>query len=362
MILFFVNIGVLLLLAALCPRPQLGRYRIDAQKLYVVLAMGYLMLLAALRSPVVGTDTLSYCRYFRSAASCDSLHRAWSVLRLEKGYVTFLYLLTRITANEQWLLVVSSVFSFYSFGRFISRYSRMPWMSVLLFYLLMLFDFFLSGMRQMLAIAILLFAYDKLREKKPIPFLLLVLLAVTVHSSAVLFLLLYPICHAKNQRRCLTVVFALAILVAVCWHPLLRVMLLLFPKYSYYSGDEAFSSSGNLAVLSKLAVYALVLLFGVLFGGKQTPEKGDVINFRSVCLLMVVCIVALRANVVSRLFRNIEPILCLYLPNLLAEKEEKEKRAGWILCVICFIAYATVIQLLRTPAWQRTYPYLFFWS
>ena len=142
----------------------------------------------------------------------------------------------------------------------------------------------------------------------------------------------------------------------------LRVMLLLFPKYSYYSGDEAFSSSGNLAVLSKLAVYALVLLFGVLFGGKQTPEKGDVINFRSVCLLMVVCIVALRANVVSRLFRNIEPILCLYLPNLLAEKEEKEKRAGWILCVICFIAYATVIQLLRTPAWQRTYPYLFFWS
>ena len=82
MILFFVNIGVLLLLAALCPRPQLGRYRIDAQKLYVVLAMGYLMLLAALRSPVVGTDTLSYCRYFRSAASCDSLHRAWSVLRL----------------------------------------------------------------------------------------------------------------------------------------------------------------------------------------------------------------------------------------------------------------------------------------
>ena len=44
MILFFVNIGVLLLLAALCPRPQLGRYRIDAQKLYVVLAMGYLML------------------------------------------------------------------------------------------------------------------------------------------------------------------------------------------------------------------------------------------------------------------------------------------------------------------------------
>ena len=65
-------------------------------------------------------------------------------------------------------------------------------MSVLLFYLLMLFDFFLSGMRQMLAIAILLFAYDKLREKKPIPFLLLVLLAVTVHSSAVLFLLLYP--------------------------------------------------------------------------------------------------------------------------------------------------------------------------
>ncbi len=59
MILFFVNIGVLLLLAALCPRPQLGRYRIDAQKLYVVLAMGYLMLLAALRSPVVGTDTLS---------------------------------------------------------------------------------------------------------------------------------------------------------------------------------------------------------------------------------------------------------------------------------------------------------------
>ena len=44
-----------------------------------------------------------------------------------------------------------------------------------------------------------------------------------------------------------------------------------------------------------------VLLFGVLFGGKQTPEKGDVINFRSVCLLMVVCTsrsgVALRKGV-----------------------------------------------------------------
>ena len=130
----------------------------------------------------------------------------------------------------------------------------------------------------------------------------------------------------------------------------------------WLTSKQGFSGAQVGTIYTFGSAVALVLMFGVLFGGKQTPEKGDVINFRSVCLLMVVCIVALRANVVSRLFRNIEPILCLYLPNLLAEKEEKEKRAGWILCVICFIAYATVIQLLRTPAWQRTYPYLFFWS
>ena len=41
---------------------------------------------------------------------------------------------------------------------------------------------------------------------------------------------------------------------------------------------------------------------------------------------------------------------------------EKFRRFLLIASLICFAAYAATIQILRTPQWYNTYPFVFCWD
>lgn len=366
MTLFFANFLLILFAAALRPQAGLGRRKWNVQAVYLCLVIGYLALLSALRAVSVGTDTATYCRLYRKIARISSLDRLWKrSFGYEPGYQLFVFLLTRVSPDPQLLLVVYSFVCFLILGRFFYRHSVSPWFSTLLFFCLMLFDFYLSGIRQTMAISLLLLAYDCLAERKAIRFFLLVALAGTFHNSALLFLLAYPLMLCRSDRLCVLTLLAAAIAVAAFWGPVLRLILHFFPKYRYYLGDSAFGTSGRTAILSKMAVYLAVLIFGLLFrktvsAGENCPDRS--LDFRLVCLLAALSLVALRANVLSRFFRIFEPYVCLYLPEVLDRKGGRDRVLTTAVCVLCFLIYAATIQFLRTPAWQQTYPYAFFWN
>ena len=334
--------------------------------LFLAVSIGYFAILAMFRSQSVGSDTTRYCSDFLRLASQSRLEDALALTGRERGFVILNYAISRLSKSPQLLLIVCAGFVFYSTYRLFRKYSRLPWLSTFLFFTLMIFDFFLSGLRQSIAIAILFFAYDALIQKKVVRYYVLVLLASLFHTTALAFLVVYPLAQMRSTKVYVSVLVACAIAVMVAWQPMLQLLLRFFPRYIYYVGESAFDGDGKTAVLCNAAVYISVLIFGELLKERRgLPPKNyeERVNFRLIALLMLISVMSLNATVFSRLSEYLVPFICLYLPNaLVGRKEEKNREyAIWIL-VACFTVYALVIHLLRTPEWQTTYPYSFFWQ
>lgn len=154
-------------------------------------------LLLALKSSSVGADTDQYTRMFEMV-QFDVFEKYYG--RVEGGYRLFLIILTKIFDNPQWQYIVFAAFSFIVFVYFLERNSCKPEWFVLMFLALNLYAFYMTGLRQAFAMTICLLAYEKIKEKKLVWFLLFVALAMSFHTAAMFFIPAYFIAHLKTTR------------------------------------------------------------------------------------------------------------------------------------------------------------------
>lgn len=103
---------------------------------------------------------------------------------------------------------VSAAFVTFAVIYFIYRYSPSPIMSILLHFGLLFYTFHFSGLKQSMAMSILLFSVGAIVDRKPIRFLLIVFLASLFHFPALVFLPAYWICNMRLGRRYLFVLAA----------------------------------------------------------------------------------------------------------------------------------------------------------
>lgn len=157
-----------------------------------------LFLYAALRSPTIGTDTQGYINKYVHYAEYD-FRTMWSILSKIKdpAYYMMGWIFSRIFPDPQWWLAAIAAVYIIPVMRFIQRYSRYPTISVLAFIALSYFSFSLTGLRQTIAMAIALSSIRLIEDRRPVKFVLLVLLASLFHISAIVFLIAYPITLLK---------------------------------------------------------------------------------------------------------------------------------------------------------------------
>ena len=380
MILFVINL--LVIFACIWPfyEDAIGTNKRKGPNRYLLVVIGYLAILAMLRSTSVGTDTASYCRSFDELVHAIDQRAYIDGMQYERGFTWFLVLLSQITSSTQVFIAVTAAIVFGAVGIYFDRHSLMPWISVLLFFTLMMYDFVLSGFRQAIAISFFLFGIMALSKKKYVWYVVFVLIAAQFHTSAYLMLLILPIALIKTNIVFFIGYVAVGCVVVAGW-PLISAFFLSFNRYSYYEGSTYLTSEGFFAAFLKLAVYLLVLFFGeflreegavggiveerarsqrLLLGQDRSYERN--LELRIVCLIPLFCLLTMRAAGASRFIRYLEPVACIYLPNRLVAKTARNKQWGILLTALSFTAYDLVIQLMRTPAWQQTYPFTFFWN
>lgn len=155
-------------------------------KMFIFLMLLPLFLLTAFRGSEVGADTLAYNRMYETMRD-DTFVLESSYDRLEVGYKVFLWCLTRISANPQFQYIVLSIFYIVIFTFFLYRNTDNPARFVVLFLGLSIYTFYLTGIRQSIAMTICLLAYEKAKQRKLIMFVLIVMIAFSFHKSALFF-------------------------------------------------------------------------------------------------------------------------------------------------------------------------------
>lgn len=152
---------------------------------FLCAAVLFLGLVMGLRASDVGADTLNYMLKYESYAI--------NGLNTEILYEAINIFFSSLGVPWQVFLLIISFFISACLAYFIDSYSRNLLASVYLFITVGLFQMYMTGLRQSLAISICLVAIVFLNKGYSIRFLLLVLVASLFHNSAIVVLLLLPI-------------------------------------------------------------------------------------------------------------------------------------------------------------------------
>ena len=167
---------------------------------------------AALRTDAMVGDTASYRSWFLSMPTMIS---EWSGVLSEvtkdKGFSVLLLLLRMIFGNADVLFFLTiALFQILVVAMVCRKYSCNYWMSIFMFIATTDYISWVNnGLRQFIAVTIIFAATGLMLKKKYVPTIILILLAATIHGSALLMLPIVFIIRGKPwNRKTVLLVFA----------------------------------------------------------------------------------------------------------------------------------------------------------
>lgn len=185
------------------------KYGIQAYnyKKYILICGVLIAVVAAFRSPYTGSgDTVTYVQRYETMQTYESFEfyydkklSKYHFLLSEAGFYFIMRVLGYLFKDGQTIVIVSSVFVTFAACWFIYRNSVDVALSLTIYVCLGLFTFNMNGMRQAIAMSVCLFAYEFVKKRRLIPFLLMILLAMQFHRTAMCFIPVFFLPILKNN-------------------------------------------------------------------------------------------------------------------------------------------------------------------
>lgn len=316
------------------------------------------MTLSGFRAEFVGNDTIKYLSLFNTIQHNNT---ASFLSRYEIGFICFVKLLGKFSANPQILLISSSVIIWGSIIYFVKRNSCNPGLS---YFILMAFGFmafFMSGIRESIAIAICLLTFEYIKDKHLLKFIFAVFIASLFHTSAIIFLAAYPIFHIHFTKRNRLLLIVMGFGALLCLTTIMNQVIKIFPKYATY-----ISSEYNNGIIRVASVINLFIIFCVFYIGIHYRKYiNDDINHDGYLNLTfigaIILLISLKFNLLDRLANYFTIFISIVIPNTICNKRLKNHRNFECITMTLFLLYFIFVQIMR-PQWNCIYPYSFYWT
>lgn len=324
-------------------------------KIVCILCFLSLILVLSLRHPSMGVDL----RYGESTGYLGMFSRIarsnWSEVftnsfqNYEKGYVIFCKLISLISANKQFFLAVCAITSVLPVAAVLGKRSSSPLFSFVIYMGLPVIQMLFSGLRQSIAIAICFLSITYIQQRKPIAFLVAVLIAASFHSSALIFLPFYFIYRIKIKRNIRFITVAILPILFVFRVSIFSFLTSIFGK----SADIA--DNGAL----RLLIFFIILYVFCFMLSDDTEDNIGYLNlFYFACFFQ--CFSGINTLVMRIGFYFMLP-LTLLLPDSVGKIRNKNtERLIKAFLIVFFVAYG--LYVLHSKSYAMSYPYSFFWN
>ncbi len=333
--------------------------RISKNKELIFLRIVFIafFILVAFREMTMGNDTQMYLRLFKEC----SLYK-WDIYKFdsyfENGYLTLNILLSYISDSSRFFMIVMSGIFNYFWYKFIKENSNNYLLSVIMYIGLLFFYTSMTMMRQFTALSIMLYSTKFAREKKIIPFLFLVILASTFHSSAYVAILYYPILNMKFNYKIAFIIIIIGILASLNIGPLFDFIASIIGRTNYYTNRVGSDSISNIIYT---LIYGIMLIFGLYEINKRNNNKNNKENnfyLYSLLFAMLINMLGINMNIMSRVALYFDALAIISFPNLIQENISiiNNKRIINIVFIIFFILYSSSIIYFK-PEWNSAYNY-----
>ena len=241
--------------------------KIDPQKQnrrFAIIACVMLFVLYGLRNAfLIGNDsTSSYPNAFESIEKRSGAN--WFAGE-NWGFFLLMKVVSRLSGgNYQFFITLISAFIMFVLARFLRKYSPDSLQSIVYYMGLLLYPFLFSALKQSIAMAFVLLAFDGIVEQKPIRFIACVLLAAFFHIPALVFLPAYWIVKLGVGRNYLLVLAGILLVVFLFRS---QILLLMTAVYDTTIAEDASGFLRGKSLIMLLIVAAALFL--------RPPTKED---------------------------------------------------------------------------------------
>ncbi len=225
--------------------------------IYCTLMGLMLFLIAALRSPTVGNDSGQYARVFKTVSELE-----WSTILSKYTKETLFFITLKILSyfGSHHVVLFSAVGTLFAIAisLFIYRFSEDPFVSYIMLIPMQFFSFSLTGLRQVIALSIVLLAIPLLFKKSYVKFILLLVLAYFFHNSVVFVIPFLIILKVKNRLTSTLLFIASLITVYIFRKPILA-----FITDYIYTDYEIYENLSD--ATTTFIFYVTILLISIFF-------------------------------------------------------------------------------------------------
>lgn len=314
--------------------------------------------LLACRDITVGLDTTQYSVLFERSA-VTTWETIFSTIHQEGGYMVLNKVITSLQGDFRVFLIVVAVITAIPLAKLYFDESDNSMVSIALFLVLPVYLMNFSGIRQGLAISMGVWAFYMVKKKRLIPFILIVLLAMSFHTSAFILFPMYPAYHMRFRKVHIFLFAPIYLLVFLFNEQIFRfVVPLLGSGYSELLGD-----------LTNTGAYTMLILFGVfLVYSFLAPAEEEVDDeTRGLRNLLLIAFALQMFAPLNRLAMRLNYYYIVYIPVLMPRVTSRFK---WVspflrdvinIVMIAFFIGYYFITALNTDA-MGIYPYTPFWA
>lgn len=329
-------------------KDKLSKASLDTEKkslrrkriIYLASSMLPLLLLIGLRSSSVGTDTITYQNAFERIADGNIAESDSDWLSV--GYIFICKVISFFFGKN--ILFFNLIITFLSLLFMylaICKNSKNEPLSLSILICTCLIFQMMNQSRQLLAIAIILYATTFIIKKDFWKYLFFVLIAFSIHKSALIMLPFYWLSKI-NIKKSTYVAYSLLAITLFCIAPLIKDFLVENTYYGYiYEKNQFFEShtSSLIIFVARLAV----LVFCIFLSRKTTKDYKGSSEYKTLMNLTIwstlIQILTIRFYVFGRVATYFYISICLLIPNLLIQNTKIDKKNLYTIIILFWVIY-----------------------
>lgn len=355
----------------------LGDKTTEKQRKYCILGVSlFLLLMMSLRYSI-GYDYTSYESIYASVPAM-SVGEIVAKYNIESTFFLFVKLVASLGLSYQIFLFLCNIIMLGCVMWTIYKHSPVWWVSAALYMMLQFVPYSMNLLRQAMAASIIFAAWGFLKKGKMWQYCLVVLLAGTLHMSALIMIPMGFIMRLPFTLPFLAGFTGLTVLGYLFFEPLLKLAVFIFPKYAMYVDHSIYANQNGFGAV--IVPFLLCILTIIMHKLLLNRDKSNGILIYTSLFAFAFTLMITRMYIIERFAIYFFIFMLLLLPEIIAvckdldlarEAAIKPRKKGKQIKTARDSAFVTVVILLLASWYMymnvaggahKAYPYVGLWE
>ena len=295
-------------------------------------------------------DTYAYSYFYEIVGNRPNLTVAIEEGKesYEPGFITFLWILNQISKDPQLMVFACALVTNFLNIWTMRIYSKVFELETYMYITSGFYVVTMNGIRQALASAILFAATKYIIEGKFKRYLIVVLLAYTIHSSALIMIPVYFIVRCEAWSKITIKIIVIAAVALICLQPIMTKFFEASEGTKYEAYQDTMAVEGGASPI-RTVISAIPVVLAYIYRDKlkkQWPESNVFVNMSLICL--IISVFSMINWVFNRFNMYFQIYSFLVLPYIILNCFEKKQKGlvyfGFMVCYFIFFYFETAMS------------------